>query len=217
MQIDRQRERLRERVATLATLVEGALVATVAAPATAAAAGSARRGVIHDDIAAVARDLQADAIEFLARYRPVATDLQFALTVLGCCADLQVAAVATCGLDALLQTLDRKAASLAVPSFDRLAACVGVVVSLATDAVGEWDAEVSDAIRNSHAEVTDVRERLRSEIAAGIIARRLDPEHLVAVDTAACMLERVAAATAACVRRLSRGQVVRTWTAATLP
>lgn len=217
MHIDRQRERLRERVATLATLLEGALVATIAVPAAAVAAGSARRGVIHDDIAAVARDLQADAIEFLARYRPVATDLQFATTVLGCCADLQVAAVATCGLDALLQTLDREAAVLAVPSFDRLAACVGVVVSLAADAVGEWDAEASDAIRDSHAEVADVRERIRGEIAAGVIARRLDPEHLVGVDAAACMLERVAAATAACVRRLARGRVVRAWTVGAAP
>jgi len=207
--IDRQRERLQDRIATLATLLEGAFVATINAPAAPAAAGAACREWIHDDIAATVRDLEADAIQFLARYRPVANDLQFVTTMLGCCADLQVAAVATCGLDALLQTLDRQAAAAAVPSFDRLAACVSVVVALAADAVGTWDTEAFDRIRESRAEVTEVRERLRKEIAAGVVARRLDAEHLIGLDTAACMLERVAAATASCARRLGRGRAVR--------
>jgi len=204
MHIDQHRGRLRDRIALQATLLEGAYVAAVAAAADRADAPSGRTAMLHDDMVDVAQEVQAEATEFLVRFRPVASDLQFATTVLGCCADLQVAAVAAARIDTLHGEVERRVARAAVPSLDRLASCVYVVVSLMADAVAEWDPSAVDAVAEAQSEVAAVREKLRGEVAAAVVRPEADAATVLRIDTIACLLERIAAVSAACTRRLSR-------------
>lgn len=204
MHIDQHRERLKERIALQATLLENAFVSAVAAFADRPAVPRGRLAMLHDDIVGLAQELHAEATMFLVRFRPVASDLQFATTVLGCCADLQVAAVAAARVDAMSGDAERRAAKQAVPSLDRLASCVYVVVSLMSDAVTEWDSSAVDAVTEAQGEATAVRERLRSEVAAAVVRKEVDADAVMRIDAIACLLERVAAVSAACTRRLAR-------------
>jgi phosphate uptake regulator len=204
MHIDQHRERLRDRIALQATLLEGAYVAAVAAAADRADGPSGRTAMLHDDMQSVAEEAQAEATEFLVRFRPVASDLHFATSVLGCSADLQAAAVAAARIDVLHGDVERRVARAAVPSLDRLASCVYVVVSLMADAVAEWDPSAVDAVTEAQGEVAAVREKLRGEVAAAVVRLEADADTVLRIDTIACLLERIAAASAACTRRLSR-------------
>lgn len=204
MHIDQHRERLRDRIALQATLLEGAYVAAVAAATDRADGPSGRTALLYDDVVTVAQEVQAEATEFLVRFRPVASDLQFATSVLGCCADLQAAAVAAARIDALHGELERRVARAALPSLDRLASCVYVVVSLMADAVAEWDPLAVDAVAEAQGEVAAVREKLRGEVAAAVVGMEGDADTVLRIDTIACLLERIAAVSAACTRRLSR-------------
>lgn len=204
MHIDRQRERLRDRVATLATLVERAFVTTFASASEQAMVPSERLIDIQDDIVGLAHSTHADAIEFLVRFRPVATDLQFVTTALGCSADLQVAAVAIDGVAGLWERLEPTRNADLVPSLDRMMACTHAVVSMASDAIGSWDARGYEAIRAARGDLRAVRELVRSEVAKAAMRPTAPVEGLLDADTASCLLDRVAAASAACVRRLTR-------------
>jgi phosphate uptake regulator len=204
MHIEQHRERLRDRIALQATLLEGAYVTAVATAADRAAGPSGRTAILHDDMVSVAQEVQAEATEFLVRFRPVASDLHFATTVLGCCADLQAAAVATARIDALHGDVERRVARAALPSLDRLASCAYVVVSLMADAVAEWDPAAVDAVTEAQGEVVAVREKLRGEVAAAVVRMEADADTVLRIDTVACLLERIAAVSAACTRRLSR-------------
>ena len=204
MHIDRQRERLRDRVATLATLVERAFVTTFASASEQAMVPSERLIDIQDDIVGLAHSTHADAIEFLVRFRPVATDLQFVTTALGCSADLQVAAVAIDGVAGLWERLEPTRNADLVPSLDRMMACTHAVVSMASDAIGSWDARGYEAIRAARGDLRAVRELVRSEVAKAAMRPTALVEGLLDADTASCLLDRVASASAACVRRLTR-------------
>ena len=118
MHIDQHRERLRERIALLAALVEGAYVATIASASERSVAPSGRMALLHDDIVSLSQEVQAEATQFLVRFRPVASDLHFATAALGCCADLQVAAIAA-DLKITIRTVFNPFYSVA----DNLASC----------------------------------------------------------------------------------------------
>jgi len=203
MQIDQHRARLRERLSRLATLVEAAFVATIASAAERRLVPLGRLPTLHDDIAALAHEIHVDAVEFLVRFRPVATDLQFAATVLACSADLQMSAVAIDGLAGLVDGIDVPTVADSVPALDRLMSSAHVVVSLATDAICEWDAAAHDAVRTACDHARALRERIRAEVAAGVVRPQAAVERLLDADAAGCLLERIAAAAAACVRRLA--------------
>jgi phosphate uptake regulator len=203
MQIDQHRAQLRERLARLATLVEAAFVATIASAAERRLVPLGRLPTLHDDIAGLAHEIHLDAVEFLVRFRPVATDLQFTATVLACSADLQVSAVAIDGLAGLVASLDEPAVADHVPALDRLMSSAHVVVSLATDAICEWDAAAHDAVRTGCDQAQTLRERIRDEVAAGMMRPQAAVERLLDADAAGCLLERIAATSTACVRRLA--------------
>jgi phosphate uptake regulator len=204
MHIDQHRERLRERIALLAALVEGAYVATIASASERSVAPSGRMALLHDDIVSLSQEVQAEATQFLVRFRPVASDLHFATAALGCCADLQVAAVAAARVDAVGGETEWALAKSAVPSLDRLASCVYVVVSLMVDAVNEWDPSAVDAVGEARNEAVVVREQVRAEVAEAVVRAGLDADAVMRIDAIACLLERIAAVSAACTRRLAR-------------
>lgn len=203
MQIDQHRARLRERLARLATLVEAAFVATIASAAERRLVPLGRLPMLHDDIADLAQEIHADAVEFLVRFRPVATDLQFAATVLACSADLQVSAVAIDGLAGFVEGIHLPAVSEHVPALDRLMSSAHVVVSLATDAICECDVTAHEAVRAACDRVRGLRERIRDEVSVAVTRPQAAVEGLLDVDAAGCLLERIAATAAACVRRLA--------------
>lgn len=208
MHIDQHRERLCERLSLLATLVESAFVTTMASAAERSFLEGGRLAIIHDEIASLALAIHAEAVEFLVRFRPVATDLQFATTTLACCADLQVAAVAIEGFAGLMGRVDPSTFSESVPSIDRMASCVHTVVSLAADAIAERDGSAYEAVRELHADAAAVRELVRHEVTVAVIRPQAAIDRLIEVDAAGCMLERIAAVAAACVRRLARAGIV---------
>jgi len=90
-----------------------------------------------------------------------------------------------------------------VPALDRLMSSAHVVVSLATDAICEWDAAAHDAVRTGCDQVRTLRERIRDEVAAGMMRPHAAVERLLDADAAGCLLERIAATSTACVRRLA--------------
>jgi phosphate uptake regulator len=204
MHIDQHRERLRERIALLAALVEGAYVATIASASEPPALPSGRVALLHDDIVGLSQEVQAEATQFLVRFRPVASDLHFATVALGCCADLQVAAVAAARADEMGGEIAWALAKSAVPSLDRLASCVYVVVSLMVDAVNAWDPSAVDAVGEVRNEVVVIREKVRAEVADAVVREGTDADVVMRIDAIACLLERIAAVSASCTRRLAR-------------
>jgi len=72
------------------------------------------------------------------------------------------------------------------------------------DAVAEWDPSAVDAVAEAQSEVAAVREKLRGEVAAAVVRPEADAATVLRIDTIACLLERIAAVSAACTRRLSR-------------
>lgn len=204
MHIDQHRERLRERIALLAALVEGAYVATIASASEPPVVPSGRIALLHDDIVSLSQEVQAEATQFLVRFRPVASDLHFATAALGCCADLQVSAIAAARADEIGGELEWALAKSAVPSLDRLAACVYVVVSLMVDAMNEWDPSAVDAVGDAWNEALVVREQVRGEVADAVVRAEMDVDAVMRIDAIACLLERIAAVSASCTRRLAR-------------
>lgn len=204
MHIDQHRERLRERVALLAALVEGAYVATIASASERPVTPSGRMALLLDDIVSLSQEVQAEATQFLVRFRPVASDLHFATAALGCCADLQVAAIAAARADEIGGEQEWALAKSTVPSLDRLASCVYVVVSLMVDAVNEWDPSAVDAVGEARNEVVVIREKVRAEVADAVVRDGVDADAVMRIDAVACLLERIAAVSAACTRRLAR-------------
>ena len=204
MQIDQHRERLRERIALLAALVEGAYVATIVSASEPPVVASGRMALLHDDIVSLSQEVQAEATQFLVRFRPVASDLHFATAVLGCCADLQVAAIAAARADEIGGEVAWALAKLEVPSLDRLVSCVYVVVSLMVDAVNEWDPSAVDAVGEARNEAIVVRDKVRAEVADAVVRAEMDGDAVMRIDALACLLERIAAVSASCTRRLAR-------------
>lgn len=204
MHIDQHRERLRERIALLAALVEGAYVATTASGSEPPVAASGRMAILHDDIVTLSQEVQAEATQFLVRFRPVASDLHFATAVLGCCADLQVAAVAAARADEMGGEHEWALAKSAVPSLDRLVSCVYVVVSLMVDALNEWDPSAVDAVGEARNDAILVREQVRDEVAKAVVRAGSDADLVMRIDAIACLLEQITAMSVSCTRRLAR-------------
>jgi hypothetical protein len=99
--------------------------------------------------------------------------------------------------------IDVPAVVESVPALDRLMSSVHVVVSLATDAICEWDAAAHDPVRIGCDQARTLRERIRDEVAAGVVRPQAAVEWLLDADAAGCLLERIAATSTACVRRLA--------------
>ncbi len=95
-------------------------------------------------------------------------------------------------------------AKSAVPSLDRLAACVYVVVSLMVKALNEWDPSAVDSVGEARNEALVVREQVRGEVAEAVVREAADADVVMRIDALACLLERIAAVSASCIRRLAR-------------
>jgi hypothetical protein len=61
-----------------------------------------------------------------------------------------------------------------------------------------------DAVGEARNEVVVIREKVRAEVADAVVREGVDADAVMRIDAVACLLERVAAVSAACTRRLAR-------------
>jgi hypothetical protein len=61
-----------------------------------------------------------------------------------------------------------------------------------------------DAVGEARNEAVVVREQVRAEVAEAVVRAGLDADAVMRIDAIACLLERIAAVSAACTRRLAR-------------
>lgn len=198
---DEQRERLREQVSLLATLVEGAYTVAITPPIAATMAGGWRTVTIQDALASLSAGMHADVMAYLACFRPVAADLRFATVVLGCVVDLRTAAAGIASVSGTLDGVDRPTT---LPAISRLASLVHVVVCLMADAIVAWDVTAGDAARAAHREVALMREQMHVELTKALVQPEADIGTLLEIDAIGCLLERISSASGSCVRRLAK-------------
>lgn len=199
MWVARHRARLHERLVWVAVGVEKAYAQAIA-PTGLPAAVAARPAAMHDSLVSLSIDVRSETMAYMARFRPIAADLRFATTVLGCAFDLQEAAAAVDGIRVTLGGLERPGG---LPHVEWLMSRVHGVVCLMSDAVVAWDARGYEAARALQQAVALSRERMHGEIARALVQPDADVSTLIEIDGIGCLLQRVSAASGSCIRRLS--------------
>lgn len=201
---DDHQEQLRERIALLATLVEDAYAQAIRTRVLSVVTDAAPAPTTHDMLPRLQAGIHPDVLAYLARFRPVAADLRFATTILGCAFDLREAADAIAGVQCIL---DETACPEVSAAISRLTTLVHVVVCVMADAVVAWDATASGAIGVAQQEVAMVRDQMHGEIAKALVRPGADAGSLIEIDASGCLLTRISSASASCVRRLSKAAV----------
>jgi phosphate transport system protein len=190
--IERQVDRLKERILRVGTLVEEAISKSITALINRDVQLAQRVAANDEQIDRMEVEVEEECLKILALYQPVAADLRFVVAVLKINNDLE-------RMGDLAKNIAKRVAQLAngepcelPPEIRVMAMQAQEMVKQSLDAVVQADPALARQVREEDDAVDEYRQQIRRKVLKGIVEHPENVENLLRVNSVSKHIERIA-------------------------